>query len=151
MPYDISSYPSTTGQISGFMFDDYVLQSLVLLVSSRSSPFVSFYRATLIPKIRVEFAEFLQDHFLERLGWFIVTDSPELVSSTVKEKAFFPKEFFIPLRSDGRCFLRNAFSTHQVGYWSLLLETTFSGLKNIVQKPWTFGDFVSYKILRYSY
>lgn len=68
MPCDISSYPSTTGQISGFMFDDYVLQSLVLLVSSRSSPFVSFYRATLIPKIRVEFAEFLQDHFLERLG-----------------------------------------------------------------------------------
>ena len=115
-------------------------------------------RVTLLPKLRVQFAEFLQRSSLKRLG--ILYQSTCVGFGYGLTWGLFPGTHWQPGESNNP-ELRPAFVTHHqlrtinliaIGYASrphLRIRLTLLRL-TLSRNPWSFGDSVSHTVCRYS-
>ena len=119
---------------------------------------VAHGRGPLIPKLRGQFAEFLQHRSLKRLGILYQPTCVGLGYGLMR--GLFPGTHWLPAESDNR-EQRPASVTHRqlrninliaIGYASRPhLRTRLTLLRlTLSRNPWAFGDSVSHTVYRYS-
>ena len=115
-------------------------------------------QVTLIPKLRVHFAEFLQHHSPKRLVFS--TCPPVSVSGTVLMMELFPGTTSLHTQSDKHVQLTSSVTT--IGFRNINLipidygfrprlrgRLTLRGLA-LRRNPWAYGESVSHTLYRYS-